>query len=42
VDENKEAGSYEVEWNPQLPGGIYFYQIQAGGFKDTKKILLLR
>jgi fibronectin type 3 domain-containing protein len=34
---------YEFEWNtPQLPNGIYFYQIQAGDFKDSKKIILLR
>lgn len=42
VNDNKAAGSYEVQWNPQLPGGIYFYQIQVGEFKDKKKILILR
>jgi hypothetical protein len=42
VDEKKEAGSYQVEWNPELPSGVYFYRIQAGEFKDSKKMLLLR
>jgi hypothetical protein len=42
VDEKKEAGSYQVEWNPQLPSGVYSYRIQAGEFRDSKKMLLLR
>lgn len=42
VDEHKEAGPYQVEWNPQLPDGVYFYQIQAGAFKETRKMLLVR
>ena len=42
VDENKEPGSFEVQWNPQMPSGIYIYQIQAGVFKDSKKMIFLR
>ncbi|MCH7772174.1 MAG: T9SS type A sorting domain-containing protein [Bacteroidetes bacterium] len=42
---NKEvlAGSYEVEFDASnLPSGIYFYQIRAGAFVDTKKLVLLK
>lgn len=42
VDEKKEPGSYEVQWNPHLPSGIYIYQIQAGTFRASKKMILLR
>ncbi len=53
VDEYKPAGSYEVEFSAvggsasggdayNLPGGVYFYQIKAGSFVETKKMLLLR
>jgi hypothetical protein len=42
VDESKEAGSYQVQWNPQLPSGVYFYRLQAGEFVQTKKVILLR
>ena len=42
---NKElrAGSYEVEFDASnLPSGIYFYQIRAGAFVDTKKLILMK
>ncbi|MCH7964830.1 MAG: T9SS type A sorting domain-containing protein [Bacteroidetes bacterium] len=42
---NKEvrAGSYEVEFDANnLPSGIYFYQIRAGAFVDTKKLVLMK
>ena len=43
VNETKSAGTYEVEFNASyLPGGIYFYTIQAGSFKETKKMILLK
>ena len=38
-----EAGSYKVMFNATgLPGGIYFYQLQAGGFTDVKKCVVLK
>ena len=42
VDEEKEAGVYQVHWNAGVPSGVYFYRIQAGEFVETRKMLLLR
>ncbi|MDZ7623912.1 MAG: T9SS type A sorting domain-containing protein [Ignavibacteriaceae bacterium] len=43
VNEEKPAGEYEVEFNAaNLPSGIYFYQLKAGQFTDTKKMVLIR
>ncbi|OGU31992.1 MAG: hypothetical protein A2057_07590 [Ignavibacteria bacterium GWA2_35_9] len=45
VNEEKPAGSYEVEFNASelnLTSGVYFYRITTGGFEDTKKLLLLK
>ena len=37
------AGHHEVEFNAKsLSSGIYFYQIEAGEFRDMKKMLLIR
>jgi hypothetical protein len=43
VNEYKQAGSYEVEFNGQnLSSGVYFYQLRAGEFIRTKKMLYLK
>ena len=47
VDEYKTAGTYEVEFNPESiikhpASGVYFYQLQAGDFVQTKKMLYLK
>jgi hypothetical protein len=43
VNEYKPAGEYEVEFNGNnLPSGIYFYQLKAGSYIETKKAILLK
>lgn len=48
VNEEKSAGSYEVKFNSamlsttSLPSGVYFYQLSAGDFIETKKMILLK
>ena len=43
VNEEKLPGAYTVEFNAsKLTSGIYLYQLQAGGFSQTKKMILMR
>ncbi len=43
VNEEKQAGNYEVEFNAiNLPSGIYFYRLQTGNFVATKKMVLMK
>jgi hypothetical protein len=43
VNEDKPAGSYEVEFNSSsLPSGVYFYQLRADRFVETKKMIVLK
>ncbi len=43
LNEPLEAGKYSVDFNASaLPSGIYFYQITAGNFTDTKKMILTK
>lgn len=43
LDEETEAGTYEVEFNAsELQEGNYIYQFQAGDFFSIKKMILLR
>ncbi len=43
VNEEKQTGTYEVEFDATgLPSGVYFYQIKAGNYIETKKMLLLQ
>jgi len=51
VNENKQSGSYTVQWNAaNFPSGVYFYRLQArqtsggqaGSFVETKKLILLK
>ena len=43
VSEHKQAGKYETDFNAEaLPSGVYFYQLKAGEFLQTRKMILLK
>ncbi|MBS1494797.1 MAG: T9SS type A sorting domain-containing protein [Bacteroidetes bacterium] len=45
VDEKQNAGSYAVDFNSSefnLRSGIYFYTLNAGEFKETRKMVLIK
>ena len=42
-NENFKAGRYQLTWNASnYASGVYFYGVEAGDFKDTKKMILLK
>ena len=43
VNELQQPGNKSVEFNSTaLPSGVYFYRIIAGGFVDTKKMVVIK
>jgi dienelactone hydrolase len=43
VNEEKSSGNYKVNFDASnLPSGVYFYQLKAGNFIQTKKMILLK
>jgi len=43
VNGHKNAGYYSVEWNARNVGsGLYFYQIEAGEYTETRKCVILK
>jgi flagellar hook assembly protein FlgD len=48
VDEVREAGVFSVTWNGtdeagvQAASGIYFYEMRAETFRQTRKLFLMR
>jgi hypothetical protein len=42
-NEFKKAGSYELKFDgTNFASGVYFYSFEANGFKDTKKMVLIK
>jgi hypothetical protein len=43
MDEKKAAGSYEVKLDATgLASGVYFYRLTAGGFTQTRKLVVMK
>lgn len=43
LNEFKKAGSYDLQFNGSgIASGMYFYSVEANGFKETKKMVLLK
>jgi len=43
LNEEKPSGNYSLEFNASdLSSGIYLYQMKAGGFMKTRKLVLLK
>ncbi|MBI9070069.1 MAG: T9SS type A sorting domain-containing protein [Melioribacteraceae bacterium] len=41
VKENQLSGNYKINWNAgQLASGVYIYQLRAGSFFESKKMIL--
>ncbi|MBN1783168.1 T9SS type A sorting domain-containing protein [bacterium] len=44
----QDAGSYTFEWKAEdhsgrpLPGGVYFYRLEAGAYRCTRKMVVMR
>ncbi|MGE5804927.1 MAG: T9SS type A sorting domain-containing protein, partial [Ignavibacteria bacterium] len=43
VNEDQSAGVYKISWSAAgLPSEVYFYQLKAGVFIETKKMILMK
>ena len=43
MDEPRVAGTYRMQWDASsVASGVYLYQLKAGNFTDTKKMILLK
>ena len=48
VNQEQSAGSYSLQWDATnsvgeaIPAGMYIYTIQAGEYRSTKKMVLLK
>jgi aminopeptidase N len=42
-NESKIAGNYSIEFNAvNLPSGVYYYELRAGNYTETKKMVLIK
>jgi aminopeptidase N len=43
VNQKLDAGSYKTQWvADNYPSGVYFFRIESGEFKETKKMVLVK
>lgn len=43
VDDHKQAGSYDVRFDAgHLSSGVYIYQLRAGDFVESKRLMLVK
>ena len=43
IEDKLQPGAHEVEFNAgHLPGGVYFYKLQAGEYMHVKKMIVLK
>jgi hypothetical protein len=43
IDENRAAGSHSVLWDASgVASGVYIYQLKAGSYSDSKKMVLMK
>ncbi len=43
IQAKQQAGYHQIVWNADLvPSGMYFYRIKAGGYTETRKMVVLK
>lgn len=41
VDEVRQPGEFQVQWHAgELPSGVYVYRLRAGGYEESRKLLM--
>jgi hypothetical protein len=42
IEQKQSAGKQQVVWSPELPGGVYFFRLEAGEQIASGKVVLVR
>lgn len=43
VEQQLQPGTYEADWDASAyPSGVYYYKLEAGSYKETKKMILIK